>query len=186
MELAEELNFFPFIEDRQENDPKQHAFGTPENHSAIEPIIGRVSLELPVGNGVKLPIRAFLVDGDVPLTIGKDSLRNYQAVESHNGDWLEVEMNGRVLRIPTFIDSEDNHSRILLSAESTLINEIVSEGQGEEGKENQSLVSKIHARTHVHPETCKRLLMRSNKWNKSMQANIDVVLRNFFCVLEKR
>lgn len=55
-------------------------FSVQENHSNPEPIIGRCIIPIPVGDGHTMDTEALVVDGDVPVTIGKDTLLKYKGI----------------------------------------------------------------------------------------------------------
>ena len=178
------LGVVPVVEDRKKDDPTEHAFGTPENHSHVEPIVGRVVIKLPVVEGVMLPIRAFIVDGRVPLTLGKDTLRFYKGIEAHDGNWLELSIKGQEVRIPTQLNRYDNHSRIVLTAEAVRIRELADTTIMKDRDEATSLVARIHARTHFYPTTCKKLLQRSGKWKAEMEEEVREVMGKFLACLK--
>lgn len=79
----------PFVHECDEADPRYHAFGTKDNSSEVQEIVGRCYIPIPIGNGRWLGIRSLVVNGDVPFIMGKDSLVNHGAVEDHQKNQIE-------------------------------------------------------------------------------------------------
>eukprot|EP00171_Calliarthron_tuberculosum_P023565 IDg23565t1 len=74
--MCADVGLKPIFRPKKKGDSSSHAFGTHQNCSEPQKIIGRCVLPLPVGNGEWLPITAMVVDGNVPFMLGKDTLQN--------------------------------------------------------------------------------------------------------------
>lgn len=115
--------------DKRPRDPSHHALGTNSNHSVPEEVIGRAAIPIPIGRGGTAVVHCLVVDGDVPFTIGKDTLVRFPALESHRGDWIQIAPpDGRPVRLATSVSKIDNHARIRMTAESIMLNSLEATG----------------------------------------------------------
>lgn len=173
IEVCYRLNINPLIHNREKNDPKYHAFGTKENSSELQEIVGRCYIPVPIGKGRWLGVRALVVDGDVPFIMGKDALVSHGAVEDHKRNRITFRTIFGPATLNTSISHEDGHARIALGglsaaanvAESMLVD--MRSPKSDKDRDGRDLVQRIHARTHIHPDTCEMLLKRAGRWSKS-------------------
>ena len=75
--LNPDINYLP--RDKQE----YHAFGTEDNYSKPERVIGHAYLSISDSQGRYIQIRVKIVDGDVPIIMGKSTLKQLDCIESH-------------------------------------------------------------------------------------------------------
>ncbi len=185
--ICENLGFKPILLPREEGDSVAHAFGRrrtalhPRNH-------GRCVLPLPVGRGEWLHISAMVVDGDVPFMLGKDSLQQHQALESHGKEWLQMTTGERVVRFNTPVSKHDGHARILLNGKTVMYNVAESlilslRNAIQNDVDGQNLVQRIHEKTHLHPKSMELLLKRCGAWRPAMYLSIrDIVEKCNVCL----
>lgn len=167
IELCYQLNIHPEVYETNKTDPKFHAFGTKENSFELQEIIGRCNIPVPVGKGRWLGVRAIVVNGEVPFIMGKDSLIVHGAVDHHRENKITFKTKFGLVTLRTTISRSDEHARIALgglSSSANVAESIMDETRSRKSgndREGRDLVKRIHARTHIHPETCEMLLKRA-------------------------
>ena len=168
VELCRDIGVQPQFELRRKNDCPMHAFGTPDNHSALQKIVGRCIFPLPVGNGEWIPIRAMMVDGNVPFTISKDQLSHYNVREYHKLQRISLNIGKRRVSLPTPVSRTDGHARIILSNTAMSINSadgFINDSEGRNTKEElQIMIARVHQRTHLRRTSLEMLFRRAGKW----------------------
>ena len=186
IELCYQLNILPEVYDRQKTDPKFHAFGTKENSSELQEIVGRCNIPVPIGKGRWLGVRALVVNGEVQIIMGKDSLITHGAVEHHRENKIKFKTKFGVVTLRTTISGLDGHARIVLgglSASANVAESIMDETRSHkpgDDREGRNLVKRIHARTHIHPETCEMLLKRAGKWSKGAATELEKTVQSCY------
>jgi len=167
LNICDVIGTKPIILPLNKGDSRYHAFGTPNNCSELQKIVGRSTIPLPLGNGKWAPISALVVQGKVPFIIGKDTLQKFKCVEDHDKGRLEIRAGNHGISLRTFMSGEDGHARIAfnaLSVRENIVESLIWDARNSNSP--RELVRKIHARTHVHKTTIEKLLRRAGQWNR--------------------
>ena len=90
---CDKIGITPHIEYLDDDANHWYAFGTPGNFSKPERVIGHCSLPIPVGQGTFCHIRVKIIDGKVPIILGKNSLVLLDAIEAHGRRWLKINLD---------------------------------------------------------------------------------------------
>ncbi len=171
--FCDEMGVSPTIE--EEKYEKWHAFGTQMNRSEQQKIIGYSRIPIPLDQGDYIWIKLMIIDGDVPIIIGKNTLQELDALEAHGRNWIQVNVFNRKVKLATKINEQDGHAYLVLSRMNILLNDVQGLLKEENNKDSSGLIRKIHARTHFHPSSVKILLKRSMKWKPEMEEIIQKV-----------
>ena len=164
------------IQDLPNSEDKWHAFGTESNYSKPQRILGYAQVPIPTVTGRNIVLKFKLIDGNVPMILGKDELRRTDAIEAHMQDWLELKVHNNRIRLQTKINQHDGHARLVLSGldmRMNLIGSLIGKEMLQE--DSNKMIEKIHQRTHFHPKNIEVLLKRSNKWHPSMGKAIQAI-----------
>ena len=181
---CDKMGIIPEIEYLGRNANHWHAFGTPGNFSTPEKVIGHCNLPIPIGRGKHCHLRVKIIDGKVPIIMGKDSLISLDVIEAHGRGWLEIKHDNSRVKIQTKVNSKDGHARIILPPNAMLMNMMEATLSSKNDMDPHKLIKKIHSRTHFHPTTIELLLRRANKWTDGIDKVIREVHANCHRCLE--
>ena len=162
---CELMGLDPSIQDLKPDEVKWHAFGTERNYSKPQKILGHANIPIPVSHEDCLYFKFKVIEGDVPMILGKDELRNADAIEAHKQDWIEVSCNNKRIKLQTKLNKNDGHARLVLSGLDMRMNmEQTNLENTSKEDDPKSMIKRIHTRTHFHPKSLELLLKRSKKW----------------------
>lgn len=169
---CDSMGIEPHIHEIPKEEDPWHAFGTPGNYSKPERVVGNCHLLIPAGKGRFTGVMIKVIDGDVPIIIGKNSLVHLDAVEAHGRGWIEVNVGKEREKLKTQIDPVDGHAKLVLRTDVRNVN--LAEGMLQccNIDNPEQLINNIHQRTHFHPTTIELLLKRSDKWKPEAAAII--------------
>ena len=123
-------------------------------------------MSVPLTSGECLKFKFKIIDGDVPMILGKDELRNLDGVEAHKQDWLEVTYNSKKIKLKTKLNEIDGHARLILSSLDMKINQLLTMIEKRQIPDSsRDMIRCIHLQTHFHPKSMELLLKRANKWD---------------------
>jgi len=179
IEICDDLGTKPIVRKKKDGDPSLHAFGTTQNSSAPEKVMGRCTVPFPIGKGKWLPISALVINGSVPFIMGKDTLEAFKIIEDHGSGWVTIGICRDRPRLRMVKSKVDGHSRIRLDAFSARVNiaeSLISQPVVETGDKEPSLVQRIHSKTHLHPKTVEILLKRAGKWDDEASEELKKVV----------
>lgn len=185
--LCDALNLKPNIDDLQSTDPQWHAFGMSDNSSHKESIIGSTVIPIPCGKGNLTSVRTMIVDGQVPFVIGKPTLRQLDALEAHNQDYLEISLGAKGrFRLATYMH-EDGHAHLPLRREDmdeNMAQCMISTSLSHTDRRNMTLEEKrrllqhVHIKTHLHPTSLRLLMKRNNLWESALESTVKQIFEH--------